>query len=405
VLKEFKWRDQVQKLKIGTMNYYRDRSVEVEALGYSSLDFYGVTIPETKTTTFNNIFSPENIDNYNLTVANIETNSTDYKGKAMLNAGYAMLDNKFSNKLKLTWGVRVEKYRQEISAKGKATKINDNTDVLPSALLTFALSNKTNLRLAGSEAVNRPEFRELADYSVFDYDNYVVVKGNPALVRCKNTNADLRYEWFPAAGEIVSASVFYKYFQDPIEQTNLGNDVLSYQNADHADAYGAEIEIRKNLGFFGSSIFDRFTVYTNATYIKGSVQFQGQSINSPLQGQSPYLINGGLLYTSADNGFSCNLLYNRIGPRLRFRAVSGGAFNIYEKPRDLLDFQVSKKFLNNKFETKLTIGDILAQAHTLYYKYEVDPSNTNYNPSTDKIINTIKFGTTATLAIKYNFGK
>lgn len=405
VVKEFNWLHQVQKLKIGTMNYYRDRSVEAGALGYSSLDFYGATIPESKTATFNNIFSPANIDSYNLTVANIETNSTDYKGKVLLNAGYAMLDNKFSGKLKLTWGARVEKYRQELSAQEKATKINDNTDVLPSFLFTYSVSKKTNIRIAGSHAVNRPEFRELADYSVFDYDNYVVVKGNPALVRCKNSNADLRYEWFPSAGEIISVSLFYKYFQHPIEQTNLGNDVLSYENAEHADAYGAEIEVRKNLNFIGAKFFEQLTFYTNAAYIKGSVQFNGLAVNSPLQGQSPYLVNGGLLYASQDNNFSCNFLYNRIGPRLRFRAISGGAFNIYEKPRDLLDFQVSKKFLNKKVEAKITLSDILAQAHTLYYKYDVNPSNTNYDGSTDKIINTIKYGTTATLALKYTFGK
>jgi outer membrane receptor protein involved in Fe transport len=177
-------------------------------------------------------------------VANIETNSTDYTGHALLNAGYLMMDNRFSDKFKLTWGTRIERYYQELSATGKGTKTYDNTDVLPSFLFTYALNKKTNLRIAGSQAVNRPEFRELADYSVFDYDNYLTVRGNPDLKRCKNTNADIRYEWFPASGEIISASLFFKYFSNPIEQINKGNDVLSYENAEHAKAYGAEIEIR-----------------------------------------------------------------------------------------------------------------------------------------------------------------
>ncbi len=404
-VKQFTWHDRVQKLKFGTMNYYRDRSVEVDALGYASLDFLGVTIPETKSTSYNTIFSPGNIDKYNLTVANIETNSTDYKGNAMMNAGYLMMDNKLSERIKLTWGARAEKYRQELTAKGKAKKVYDNTDVLPSLLLTYSLNSKTNLRLAGSQAVNRPEFRELADYSVFDYDNYVAVRGNPDLVRCKNTNADLRYEWFPAAGEIISASLFYKYFDQPIEQVNKGNDVLSYENADHATAYGVEIEIRKKLDFISSKLFQHLTFYTNAAYIKGSVQFNGQDINSPLQGQSPYLINGGLNYTSDNDRFSCNLLYNRIGPRLRFRAIGGGALNIFEKPRDVVDFQVSKKLIRNKLEAKITISDILAQPFTWYYKYDVNPSNTNYKAADDKVINSFKYGTTATLTLRYNFGK
>ena len=404
-VKQFTWKDLPQKIKFGTMNYYRNRSVEVDALGYASLSFLGVTIPETKTTTYNNIFSASNIDTYNLTVANIETNSTDYKGNALMNAGYLMMDNKFSDAVKLTWGVRAEKYRQELTAKGKAKKVYDNTDFLPSLLFTYALNNKTNIRIAGSQAVNRPEFRELADYSVFDYDNYVAVRGNPALVRCKNTNADLRYEWFPAAGEIISASLFYKYFDKPIEQTNKGNDVLSYENADHATAYGAEIEIRKKLDFIAGSFFKQLTFYTNAAYIKGTVQFGGLSINSPLQGQSPYLINGGLNYTSANDGFSFNLLYNRIGPRLRFRAIGGASLNIFERPRDVVDFQLSKKLVHNKLEAKLSISDLLAQPFTWYYKYAVNPSNTNYKPADDKIINTSKYGTTATLSIRYSFGK
>jgi TonB-dependent receptor len=405
VSKQFKWLGQTQKLKIGTSNYYRDRHVQVDALGYAGLSTYGVTIPETKETTFNTIFSPENIDAYNLTVANIGTNTTDYEGTSLLNAGYAMLDNRFSDKLRLTWGARVENYDQKITAKGQPDISLQNFDVLPSFLLTYALTNKANLRLAGSQAVNRPEFRELASYSVYDYDNYFVIKGNPDLERSKNSNADLRYEWFPAAGEIISASVFYKFFDKPIEQVNQGNDVLSYANADHATVYGAEIELRKKLDFINSAIFRNLSVYTNVAYMEGSVKFGNVTTNSPLQGQSPYLINAGLTYTSPDDGFSANLLYNRIGPRLRFRAVGGNALNIFEKPRDVLDFQVSKRFMNGRLEAKITINDLLAQAYSWYYKYDPNPSNTNFNASEDKIITAFRYGTTTVLGIKYNFAR
>ena len=228
VTKQFKWLGETQKLKIGTGNYYRTRDVEVNALGYSILNSAGnrLSISESKTTTFNTIFSPENIDQYNLTVANIATNSTDYTGTALLNAGFIMLDNKFSEKIKLTWGARAENYSQEIKTTNRQNITLNNFDILPSLLFTYSVNNKTNLRLAASQAVNRPEFRELADYSVYDYDNNFVIRGNPNLQRCKNTNADIRYEWFPSAREIISLSVFYKYFDHPIEQVNNGNDVL-----------------------------------------------------------------------------------------------------------------------------------------------------------------------------------
>lgn len=407
VTHQFNMFEQVQKLKFGSMNYYRDRNVEVDAMGYAtpSSDYNGVTINESKGATFNNIFGPENIELYNLVVANIETNSAEYSGNALLNTGYAMFDNKFSDKIKLTWGVRVEKYRQELRARNKPTRVYDNTDVLPSFLFTYAVGDRTNLRLAGSQAVNRPEFRELAAYGVFDYDNYVVVRGNPDLERCLNNNADIRYEWFPAAGEIVSASLFYKHFSKPIEQVNKGNDVFSYENADEAQAYGAEIEVRKKLSFIASPFFDRLTIYANAAYIKGSVQFNGVAFNSPLQGQSPYLINTGITYAAPGDAFSVNVLYNRVGPRLKSRAQGGAALNIFEKPRDVMDVQVTKKLFNNRMEAKLTIADIFAQAYTWYYKYEPNPSKINYSAAKDKIINSIRYGSTATVSLRYSFGK
>lgn len=403
--KTFYWNERPQKLKFGTLNYYRDRTVEVDALGYASLDFAGTTINESKDATFGTIFSPANIDAYDLTVANIGTNSTDYTANAMLNAGYAMLDNKFSDQIKLTWGVRAEKYHQQLTAKGKNKVDKDNTDILPSALLTVSLNNKTNLRLSGSQAVNRPEFRELADYSVYDYDNYFVVRGNPALKRARNTNADLRYEYFPGAGEILSASLFYKYFANPIEQTNEGNDVLSYANADHATVYGVELELRKKLDFTGSPFLDHVTFYTNAAYMKGNVQFGGLDISSPMQGQSPYLINAGLTYLSEKEDFSVNVLYNRIGPRLRFRAKTGGALNIFERPRDVLDAQISKKILQGRIEIKLTVSDLLAPAFQWYYKYDPKASNTGYKSGEDKIITSFKYGTTGTLSLRFNLSR
>lgn len=401
--KQFNWLGKKQKLKFGTYNYFRDRNVQVDALGYGTLNSVSTPVEITKGLAFSNIMQPETIDNYNLSLANIPSQSIDYKGQVVSNAGYVMLDNKFSDRLKMTWGARVEKYNQKVIATNKKNIVKDNTDFLPSLLLTYSLGNKANLRLAGSQAVNRPEFRELATYETYDYENYISVLGNPDLIRAKNTNADLKYEWFPTAGEILSASLFYKHFDKPIEQVNLGNDKFSYSNADHATAYGIELEARKKLDFINNAFFNRLTAYANAAYIKGGVTFGGISSSNPLQGQSPYLVNGGLTYSSGKEDFLVNALYNKIGPRLRFRSILGAGLNIYEKPRDMFDVQVTKKLAKNKFEVKLTISDILAQPFSWYYKFDPNPSNISYKAGEDRIINSYKYGTTATVSFKYNF--
>jgi hypothetical protein len=79
--------------------------------------------------------------------------------------------------------------------------------------------------------------------------------------------------------------------------------------------------------------------------------------------------------------------------------------NIFEKPRDLVDLQVSKKFLGNRVEAKVTVSDIFAQSFAWYYKYTENPSNINYKAGEDKLITSSKYGTTATLSVRYSFGK
>jgi hypothetical protein len=100
-----------------------------------------------------------------------------------------------------------------------------------------------------------------------------------------------------------------------------------------------------------------------------------------------------------------NVLYNKVGSRLKFRAANGANQSIYERSRDLIDFQVSKKFLAGKLEVKLTASDLLAQPYAWYYKFNSGTSHTNYDPSQDKIINSIKCGSTFSLGFKYGFGK
>ena len=399
--KNFQYLGNSQKVKFGSMIYYRERTVKVNALGYASTNSFGTLINENTSATFNNIFSATNIDKYNLTLADIATNSVGYDANAIMSSGYAMYDGKLSNNVKLTAGTRVESYNQKLNTLNEIDIKLNNFDVLPSALLTYSLTNKVNFRLGASQTVNRPEFRELANYSVFDYDNNVVIRGNPNLVRSKVSNFDLRYEYFPNSGEIISVSTFYKNFNNPIEQINLGNDVFSYNNVASANAYGFEFELRKKLDFINTPLFKKLTFYSNVAIIDGTVQFGNISFKSPLQGQSPYLINGGITYTSTDDKFSFNILYNQIGSRLKFRAVTNGGMNIYEKPRDLIDLQLSQKIFKDKLELKLTVSDILAQPFVWYYKFESNPSNIGYAASKDRIINSGAYGTTSSLSLKW----
>ena len=200
---------------------------------------------------------------------------------------------------------------------------------------------------------------------------YSLVMGNPNLKQAVVQNLDLRYEWYPASGEIISLGAFYKRFKNPIEWTYTdagGSYIYSFQNALSADLYGLELEVKKDLAFMG---LRNFSLAFNASWIKSNVHFPSDGIehDRPMQGQSPYLVNTGLFYQNDKIGFSAAVLYNRIGKRIvgigRTADSQGNTQNntipdIYEMPRNAVDITLSQR-LSKVFELKLSGRDLLAE--------------------------------------------
>jgi hypothetical protein len=349
-------------------------------------------------------------------VLNEITNNTDkYDATSGLYAGYAMIDARVFDKLRAVVGARVESFNFVVNTSDFSNadvKVKrDYIDILPSLNLTYSMTDKTNLRFSASRTVSRPEFREVANFAYFDFVRNAQLKGNVDLERSQNTNLDLRFETYPTAGEIISASVFYKHFDKPIEQVVLNgstpsNLILSYTNPNSAQSFGVEMELRKKLGFISeSSILENFLFYVNAAYIKSEVEFNENSNphdpDRPLQGQSPYLINTGLQYSSASNKFNASLLYNRIGHRISAVGFQGYP-DVYENARDVVDVQFGLKVIQNKGEVKLNVSDLLNQ-RSVFYQNVSTGDKTSYSPGSDRTQYSFRFGTNISLGFSYNF--
>lgn len=356
------------------------------------------------------VFAPENFgtgtDN-KIAFDAIKGKTFRYLANTILNAGFLQFDNQLTKSLRVVWGVRVENYDQLVGSVKKwdprhsYTKV---TDFLPGLNATVKLNTKTNLRISGSQTVIRPELRELSFLNLYDFELNASVQGNPSLERTKITNLDLRYELYPKAGEVITAGVFYKYFKNPIEQLFNegigGASTFSFQNAEKATAYGVELEIRKKLDFTNG--LKNFTFQANASYIKSEVKDQGFNIDRPMQGQSPYVLNLGLLYDLEKAGFSSTLLYNQVGERIYLVGdlTSGaGSPDIYEAPRPLLDFQMSKKLLKNKAELRLSIADIL---NSTQYFYQNAGGKKTLQKGSDAYRFTRQQGTTFSVTFNYS---
>lgn len=359
---------------------------------------------------FDQIFSQANIANDGFVLNEFTNNQDKYFGVSVLNGMFGMFDNKFGTKVRLVWGVRVENFQQFLTTKDVTSKrvvVNtEKWDFLPSFNFTFSPGTKHSVRVSGSRTVARPEFREIAPFSFYDYEANFGVNGNTDLKRSSILNGDIRYEFYPKGGEAITAGVFYKSFDDPIELRLDPSSVLDrrnygYSNADKAYTLGAEIEVRKNLDFIHSS-FTNFSMFANLTYIYSKVSLQGSTPTTrPLQGQSPYLLNLGLQYNSKQGGWAGSLLYNRIGQRLALVGIDNLGFpDIYERPRDQVDMQISKKLMKDKGELKLTWADILNPA---YYFYENVDTKKAFSGSTDRMFSSFRPGSTITLGFTYDF--
>ncbi|MES2628082.1 MAG: TonB-dependent receptor [Bacteroidota bacterium] len=336
-----------------------------------------------------------------------------YKIDNTLIAGYASYSLPITSKLNAVAGVRVENNVMQLRTTDVSlNKINKSYPVtapIPSLNVTYNLNEKQLLRVAYSYSVNRPEFRELAPFSYYDFNNDVTVRGDTNLKTAFIHNVDARWELYPSAGELITFGVFYKKFNNPIERNiepGTGtNFIYGISNAKSAQNYGVELEVRKSLQqLFDSKALQRFTLLFNASLIKSQIQLDkvlaeqnGLVSNRALQGQSPYLVNAGIYYNDTDHNFQINLLYNVFGKRIYAVGNQDNA-DQYEMARNVIDLNFTKQVARN-FEVRGGISDILNQQ----YRIIQDSNRDGKLNGTDENILKYSFGRYVSLGLTYKF--
>ncbi len=431
------------EIKFGGLFQYRNRDFQARQLGYTTYGIPGGAVQFNQQLLYlpeDSIFQQQNMGLISPGVGGFKltdgTKPSDaYNANSRIIAGYVAVDNKFGKMVRLNWGARVEHFTQNLTAKRSdqsdlviATK---KLDVLPSFNLIISPTKKQNIRLSGSQTLNRPEYRELAPFAFYDFNTQFVLAGNDSLKRARITNIDLRYEWFPGKSQILSGTFFYKFFENPIEQIarpDVSNEI-SYKNVPTAVNYGFELDMRAAIGSLfkadSASFWNNLTIYSNLGIIRSVVDVS-QNIGTPyqtrpLQGQSPYLFNGGIVYQDEKLNMTYTLNINRVGPRIY---ILGSIIqpDIWEKSRTFLDFQVAKMFLDDKLELKLNVQNIFAQNLIFYQNnygnepttkgfkrmtnalFLSDPDNKNgYDKNLDDMIWNTRFGRTISFALTYKF--
>ena len=302
---------------------------------------------------FNNQLLPEELyTTENIGFAfrlNEETRPVDaYNGEQNTTAGYGMVDIAMSARTRLVAGARVERFDQTVITQDpfglfarEVLAENQNTDFFPAVNLVQALNDRTNLRLSYSSTVNRPEFRELAEFEFTDVVGNRAVKGNPNLDRALIHNVDGRWEVFGGGRSVIAASAFFKYFDKPIERVVIAsaNPIVTFQNSDKARNVGIELEAGHGVG-------EHLFFNVNYTFVDSKITLLPEqrtvqtSLERPLAGQSKNLFNFSGEFTLS--GFSARALVNYAGDRIS-DVGANEAPDIIEEGRGSLDLVFAQR--------------------------------------------------------------
>jgi hypothetical protein len=307
-----------------------------------------------------------------------------YFGNQYINGGFADVQYKVTPKFTAVSGLRFEHIYQDIAWKTSLDP-EGNSDVfakfefLPNVSLKYELTDKKNLKLAASKSYTLPQYKERAP---FQFEEVTQIKfGNPDLDLSTNYNVDVRWEYFPKSGEVISFTGFGKIIQNPINEVVVAsatNDISYVNTGKQAKVFGAEFELRKDIfskeiekgedllksklsaGFntsymYSNQDFDRFKVINETNLNVNFTNKEGK-----LTGASDLILNADVTYTkdfSKEANFLGTLSYNYFSDRI-YAIGSAGKGDLIDKGMGSLDL-ILKSHISKKIKLGLSIKNLL----------------------------------------------
>lgn len=307
----------------------------------------------------------------------IPTNPNAFESGSVTVAGYVSAELNIGNRLRTIVGVRAEQFEMRYTGENQQglalndEKVLDDLDFFPSLNVIYSISELQNVRFSYARTVARTSFKEASYAEILDPltgrtfigsffkdvapSGDVIWDGN--LKATHIDNLDLRWEVFPASGQTLAVSGFYKRFVNPIEMVQYVQAPNNFQprNVGEGTVYGLELEARQRLSFL-SPLLDNFSVNANVTVANSRVDMSTTEYNSRVRnaleneiisvrrsmaGQAPYIVNAGLSYTGKANGLEAGLYYNVQGETLTYVGIADKP-DVYSVPFHSLNFNATK---------------------------------------------------------------
>ena len=343
----------------------------------------------------------------------IETTESDPAFTATLEtqAAYLQAQAEVADGFEVNLGARYEQAEQVVEprqvfatlAGSSAETLLDNDYILPALTLTWKFADDMQARFNASQTIARPQFRELMFQSYYDPESNRAYRGNPLLIDSEFKNAELRWEWYFARDQRLSAAGFWKEIDKPIEAFtgfNDNNPVTSFANAPAATLYGLELESQKYLflsDMTESALFAsrKLVLIGNYTWSKSEISVKdGDTTDvfgtvtqparnffrdgAPLTGQSEHLVNLQIGLEDEDALSQQTLLISYASDRVTSRGAAGLP-DIFESPGISVDFVARQgfQFLGKGMEFKFEARNLLRTEYSEYQ--ERGPNRVYFN--------------------------
>lgn len=329
------------------------------------------------------LFSDFNINPTTLEIREVagSNGASAYDADLRVNAAYVMADAEIIPLVRTTIGVRYEDAEQSVTPRdlfgGTAPYAPTSLEEqywLPSFTGTWNFAEDMQLRVGASKTIGRPQFRELAPQAYTDPESDRTFIGNPYLVDTEILNLDARYEWYFAPQQYVTAGVFFKQLDKPVESVitsaSTGDRQQSFLNAPEAQILGAEFEVKKywefpeaGMGFIADK---RWLVQANYTWSDSEVMvdpddvvydLSGGGASSPasffvedgsrLQGQSEHVANLQLGWEDDVARSQATIIVNYVSERITARGAGQAGVrepDYVQEPGVFLDFVYRRDF-------------------------------------------------------------
>ncbi len=307
-----------------------------------------------------------------------------YDGTQIINSGFGTVQYQINPKLTTIIGVRAEQITQDIEWN---TSINsgensfDSFEIMPNLAVKYEVNDKQNLKFATSKSYTLPQFKERAPFLYEDVDGSKF--GNPNLYASTNYNADLRWEFFPKSGEVISVTGFGKLIQNPINEAVVAsatNDISWVNSGDQATAFGVELEIRKNIFDHKketeeSNLTNKLSAGFNGAFMNSNQDFNKQKVtdetdlnvnftnsSGKLTGASDIILNTDLSYFkefSKNGNILATVAANYFSDRI-YAIGAAGKGDIIDEGLVTLDLILKSKF-TKRLSTGVSVKNILDQ--------------------------------------------